>query len=281
MLTSQPHRFAFALAVAGLACSASAWAGEDRMLDDFAVEFGLFSSNIDANLRANGATDSGSRLDLHRDLGVPDSKSLPYVELTWRPWRRHEFTFNYYHNDETQHRELARDIDFQGNHYIADALVTTKFATDTYGIGYRYWAWIGDDAAFGLYAGLQSYSVSLKLTGTVEVVGADGSVEGTRTVTSKASTDIPDPYIGLSYRYQINDWARFIADGGAFKAKLGDIDATLYNANLGVEMLPWEHVGVVVQYSYNKIDADLTKNRFEGNFNARFSGLQLLAKLRF
>jgi hypothetical protein len=270
----------------GVSTLASFWlagaaATEAPMLDGFAVDFGLYANSFDADLRASGSGNRGTDINLKHDLGLDDSRSLPYLDMTWRPFERHEFLFSYYSDDVSNSRTLARDITIRGNTYTAGASLSSKFEYDSYGVGYRYWAWIGDEAAFGLNVGLQAYSFDLKLRGTVSVESPGGGASTVDDFETKASTSIPDPYIGVSYRYQMIDWARFVADAGAFKANVGDVDATLYNARLGIEFYPWQNFGIVTQYSYNKIDADISKGSFDGNATFRFSGAQVLARLRF
>ncbi|MHA6203427.1 hypothetical protein ACXU4B_03270 [Dyella soli] len=265
-----------------LATMAPAMADDHPMLDYASVSAGIFTNDLSASLRFDGRVrNSGTPLDFSRDLGQGGTQSLPFIEGTWRPWERHEFELTYFHDSNDASHTINRTVVFNNQTLNAGATLNSKFSLDAGGVTYRYWAWIGDRAAFGLTAGLQAYSFELKLKATASVQGANGGGSVTRSINSKASTDLPDPSIGLAYRYQMADWARLVADGGAFKANIGNIDATLYNARVGVEFYPWQQIGVVTQYSYNKIDADVTKNRFSGNATFRFSGLQLLFKWRF
>lgn len=270
------------LALLMLSGVSSAWADDDLMLDTFAVNVGVFASRTDANLRVDAnAANRGTSIDLNHDLGLGGSNLLPYIGFSWRPFRRHEFEFSYYENDESTSHELGRDISVRDVTYLAGSQVGARFSYQTYGAGYRYWAWIGDRAAFAISAGLKSYRSTLKLDGTFDTTGSGGSGSNSVSVVTRASTHLPDPYIGLSYRYQMTDWLRFTADGGAFKSSINDIDATLYDARAGLEVYPWESVGIVAQYAYNKIDADLKKDRFLGAADLRFDGAQLLLKYRF
>jgi len=274
-----PLSLLFFLAAAG---SQSAFAQVDHALDNFSFSIGAFSSSTDAKLRADGTTvGSGTPVNFDRDLGQGGTSALPYFDATWRPWDRHEFEISYYSNSNSSTRTLSRDIVFNGNTFIAGAQLGSKFSTDAGSLTYRYWLWSDERAAFGFSAGLQWYSFTLDLTGTAGVVGPDGSVTQTATTHAKASSTLPDPSLGLSYRYQIADWVRLVADGGGFKIKIEDVDATLYNARLGVEFYPWTNFGIVTQYSYNTIDADVSRTNFLGNANFDFSGFQVLLKVRF
>lgn len=274
-----PLALLFALAAGASQC---AFAEVDNALDNVSVSVGAFSSSTNAKLRADGTTTgTGTEIDFDRDLDQGGTKALPFFAATWRPWDHHEFEFNYYTNSNSSTRTLTRDITFNDKTYIAGAQLGSKFSTDAGSIVYRYWAWTDENAAFGISAGLQWYSFTLDLNGTAGVVGPDGSVTQTATVHAKASSTLPDPSLGLSYRYQMVDWARLVADGGGFKIKIDNVDATLYNARLGVEFYPWTNFGIVTQYSYNKIDADVSRTSFLGNANFDFSGFQVLLKARF
>ncbi|WP_130618020.1 hypothetical protein [Dyella amyloliquefaciens] len=262
--------------------SGTALADDHPMLDYFSVSGGLFANSFSGGLRADGnVRDSGTTLNFSRDLGEGGTRYLPYLNVTWRPWDRHEFEFDYYHDSTDHSRTLNRSLDFNNQTLVLGTALNSKFSLDAYGLTYRYWAWIGDNSAFGISGGLQAYSFSLKLKGTVSASGASGATSATREAEGKASTDLPDPSIGLSYRYQMAPWARFVTDAGAFKANIDQIDATLYNFRVGVEFYPLENWAIITQYQYNKIDADVEQNRFRGNATFRFSGGQVLVKYRF
>ncbi|WP_201314232.1 hypothetical protein [Dyella sp. EPa41] len=276
-------RFALPACVICLVLASTPVHADDHpMLDYFSVSGGVFANSFSGSLRADGSfKNSGTTLDFSRDLGEGGTRYLPFLNVTWRPWDRHEFEFDYYHDSSSHSRTLNRSLEFNNQTLLVDTTLKSDFTLDAYGLTYRYWAWIGDKGAFALAGGLQAYSFDLKLTGTVSASGAGGGASASREGHAKASTNLPDPSIGLSYRYQFESWARFVTDAGAFKANIGNIDATLYNFRLGVEFYPWENWAIITQYSYNKIDADVDKDRFHGNATFRFSGGQVLLKYRF
>lgn len=260
----------------------TAHAEVDRALDEVSISVGAFANSSSASLRADGAiAGSGTLVDFDRDLGQGGTKSLPYFDVTWRPWEHHEFELSYFSESNSHTRTLTRNIIFNGNEFIVGSQLGSKFSVDAGSITYRYWAWTSDDAAFGVFGGLQWYSISLDVNGTVGVTGSDGSVTQTGTASAKVSSTLPDPSIGLSYRYQMADWARLVADGGGFKINVENVDATLYNARIGVEFYPWTNFGVVTQYAYNKIEASVDRTNFLGNADIKFSGFQVLLKARF
>lgn len=257
-------------------------ADDHPMLDYLSVSVGGFSNNTSANMRADGAVkDSGSRLDFSRDLGQGGTRTLPYLDVTWRPWDRHEFEFTYYHDSNDSSRYLNRTLEFNGDQLAVGAQLSSRFSLDAASAGYRYWAWIGDRGAFGVSVGLQAYRFSLKLSGNAFAATNNNEVSTSATRTARVSSDLPDPWIGVSYRYQATDWVRIVADAGAFKANVDQVDATLYNGRVGAEFYPWDHFGVITQYSFNRIDADVSRSQFRGDVDFKFKGFQLLLKLRF
>lgn len=260
----------------------AARADDHPMLDYLSVSVGGFANNTSASMRADGSTrNSGTRLDFSRDLGQGGTKALPYLDVTWRPWDRHEFEFTYYHDSRDSTRYLDRTLQFNGHQLQAGAQLDSRFTLDAAQVIYRYWAWIGDRGAFGIAAGLQAYRFSLKLSGNAFVSTSNGVMTAGANRTGRVSSDLPDPSIGISYRYQAADWVRIVADGGAFKANVDQVDATLYNGRIGAEFYPWEHFGIVTQYAFNKIDADVSRSKFNGNADFKFRGFQLLLKARF
>jgi len=282
MFASRRVHVSSLLALAAGCLGQVAHAEVDRALDDISISVGAFANNSSATLRADGALlGSGTPLDFDRDLGQGGTKALPYFDVTWRPWEHHEFEFSYFSESNSQTSTLSRNIMFNGKEFIVGSRLASKFSVDAGSITYRYWAWTSDDAAFGIFGGLQWYSISLDVNGTVGITGSDGGVTQTGSASAKVSSTLPDPSLGLSYRYQMADWARLVADGGGFKIKVENVDATLYNARVGVEFYPWTNFGVVTQYTYNKIEADVERTNFLGNADIRFSGFQVLLKARF
>ncbi|MET3650525.1 hypothetical protein [Dyella japonica] len=257
-------------------------ADDHPMLDYLSVSIGGFANNNSASMRADGhVKNSGTRLDFSRDLGQGGTRTLPYLSVTWRPWDRHEFEFTYYHDSTDSTRYLNRTLQFNGNQLDVGAQLHSRFTLDAGSVGYRYWAWIGERGAFGVSGGLQFYRFSLKLSGNAFAANGSGSATASGSRTARVSSNLPDPSIGVSYRYQAASWVRIVADAGAFKANINQIDARLYNARVGAEFYPWEHFGITTQYAFNKIDADVNKSNFNGNVNFRFKGFQLLVRARF
>lgn len=258
-----------------LAASGSCWALEP--LDTFSVRVGGYVTNFDTKLRADGRTGNGTQLDLHRDLGLEKSNAIAIVGLTWRPWEKHEFGLSYYRDSADADRNIDRDFDFNGEHYLTNTRVKASFDLDAYEAYYVYWAWGEERWALGPRVGLLWYSMDLGLTVSADVNGTPTSGRASNTV----NADLPAPTIGGSWRWTPVEYWRIAADAGYFKADVNDIDADITFGRAGVEFIPWENWGFSLDYTLRRIDADVDGSRLDGDVRFVDSGLRLGVVYRF
>lgn len=246
-------------------------------LDTFSVRVGGYVQTFDTEIRADGETQSGTRIDLRRDLGLDDSNAIGYVAFSWRPWEHHDFGLAYYQDDADATRVLQRDIVFEDTTYQASGRVRTEISTDAYEAYYIWWAASHETWALGPRLGLIWYSLDLSLT--LEADGAGSPVGGT--VSDSVDADLPAPTIGGSWRWTpAEDW-RVSAEAGYFSVDVSDIDADVTFGRVGVEWFPWERVGFSLDYTMSRIEADSEKSSFTGNLEFNDSGLRLGAVYRF
>ncbi|TQM12116.1 hypothetical protein FB548_2041 [Pseudoxanthomonas sp. 3HH-4] len=246
-------------------------------LDTFSARIGGYVTTFDTEVRADGETQSGTDIDLDRDLGLDDDAVIAYVGLTWRPWDRHEFGLSYHGNGTDETRVLSRDIEFDGNVYEASATVRAEFDVKAYEAYYVWWAASDETWALGPRAGLVWYSVDMKIDLELDAQGeqAGGTVSG------RVSADLPAPTIGAAWRWSpAEDW-RISADAGYFSAEINDMDADVIFGRAGVEWFPWDRVGFSVDYVISSIKVDAMKTSFDGHLDFVDSGIRLGAVYRF
>ncbi|WAC64560.1 hypothetical protein OVA13_07330 [Pseudoxanthomonas sp. SL93] len=270
-------RYALIGIAGSLALCSMAPAHAVEPLDRFSARIGGYITRFDTDVKADGETQEGTEVDLHRDLGLSDDDAIAFVAVTWRPWDKHEFGLAYYGNDSSASRELTRDIVFDGTVYEASATVDSEFDLDTYELDYTWWAASHEDWALGPRVGLIWYQMDLRLSAEVE---ADGEQVG-GTISESVDADLPAPVIGADWRWTPGEDWRVSAELGYFSAKLNDIDADITYGRAGVEWFPWERVGFSLDYTINHIKADAEKDRFDGSLDFVNSGLRLGAVYRF
>lgn len=256
-----------------LACSAHA----AEPLDTFSVRVGGYISTFDTEVRADGETDSGTTIDLERDLGLDEDAVIGYVAVAWRPWENHEFALAYYGNKTDETKQLSRDIEFDGTVYEASATVRSEFDVTAYEAYYVWWAASHESWALGPRAGLVWYSADLSIDVEIE---ADGEQAG-GTVNRGISADLPAPTIGAAWRWSPSEDWRISADAGYFAADFNDVDADVLFGRAGVEWFPWDRVGFTLDYVVSRIEADARKSSFNGQFDFVDSGIRFGAVYRF
>ncbi|HEY5804096.1 MAG TPA: hypothetical protein VIT90_10435 [Lysobacter sp.] len=246
-------------------------------LDTFSFRIAGYISRVDTQVTADGETQRGTQVDLKRDLGLDGDSTIGLVAATWRPFENHEFGLSYYQDSFDATRTLSRDIDFDGTTYPATATVRSEFNFDAYELNYNWWVANNETWALGPRLGLIWYSVELDLRLQV----AAGGNQGGSGVNSNVSADVPAPTLGASWRWTpAKDW-RIYAEAGYFTANINDIDANVTVARGGVEWFPWERFGFMLDYNYNKIDADADASRFDGSLEFEDSGIRLGGVYRF
>jgi hypothetical protein len=268
---------------AALMFTSQAFADDDTWaLDRYGFYAGSFTNDlnlrgrINGNIEAEGTIIDGTVVDFDREFDFGGSHSLLLLGGTWRPFDRHQLSFDYHRDTREGSRSLQRDIVFEGETFPVNARVDAKYQAEVYDLRYTYWAWLTQRNAFGVSLGLVDYRVGLSLRG-------EGTFSDTGTMQSlKASTDsdIPAPLLGLSYRHAFNERLRFFADAARFKARFHSVDGDVTDLHAGIEYFPWEHVGFAALYSIYEIDADVERHSLKGQLDLRSSGFQLLLRIR-
>ncbi len=268
-----------ALIATALLASASLECRAVEPLDTFSGRIGGYITEFDTELTADGENEEGTRLDVKRDLGLDESNTIAIVGLTWRPFDKHEFGFNYYQDDAEASRQNSRRFVFDGTTYETNSTIRSEFDLDAYEGYYVYWAVSNERWALGPRLGLIWYDMSLSVSLEAD---ANGNPIAGGSVSDSVDADLPAPTIGGSWRWVPGggDW-RVSADAGYFSVDVNDIDADITFGRIGVEWFPWESTGISLDYTARKIEADADTNSFTGNLDFVDSGLRLGVTYRF
>ena len=257
-----------------LACCTGLHAEEVGALDTWNVAVGGYALNLDARLRVDGDL-RGHEFDLSGDLGLDRNRDVGLFSLGWRPFERHQFDISHYRDELSNTRILDRQITVDDETFTIGARLDSRFDNEVYDFTYTWWLQAAPRQAFGLNVGLVGYLIDLDLR-------AESNASGVVIERSaSASVDLPAPKIGVSYRRAFGDGWRFTASGSTFETSVGDIDARVLDARAGIEYYPFSRAGVRLQYSINRINAELDDPDFHGRARLGFSGLQLQLVGRF
>lgn len=263
-----------------LALSAPAHAerfdGDTLALDRFSFSAGTFVSDIGASASADGSVEnSGTTVDFDRDFDTSDGGSLDFLELSWRPFDRHELRLQYFDDTLEGERRIDREIVFDDEVFPIGAEVRGALDVSVLDVAYTYWAFLNERTAFGISIGVVRVDAEASLAGELTV--RDERVE----LDASVSEELPAPKVGLNFAHAFNEKFRLTADVGTFEKSIGSIDGRIWDANIGFEWYPFEHVGLVLRQAYTKIDAELDRDDFDSEADINFSGTQALVRVRF
>ena len=230
-------------------------------VDRASIQLGFTLPDFDTEVRADGQTSDGTRVDLSRDLGLESSNLVGSLGLTWRPWDNHEFSLTYFNDDSDATRRITRDISFDGTDYQVNSTLRSEMDVDAYTLAYVWWMKHESNWAIGPRVGMVYYDIDLSLQLTADAAG-NAISGGARASTSP---QLPVPVIGGSWRWvPAKNW-RLKLDAGYFSADFDNVDGSVSYLNGGVEWFPWQNWGLTLTYSHQNIDVEASRNAFNGD----------------
>lgn len=248
-------------------------------LDRIGFSVGSYVNRFDTEVRADGHnTGSGTTINLKRDLDLDPDNLIAFARLTWRPFDRHEFGLSYFGNSvEAEHR-LDRDIVFEDELYQARATARANLDLRSLEAYYTWWGFSSDTWALGPRLGVTVYRVELGLELTLDV---NGNPVGSGAVDGNYRGDLPAPTLGASWRWTpAEDW-RIAADAGWLSTKINRIDGTVGYVRLSAEWHPWQHAGLMLEYSFMDVSASTEREHFTGHLDLRDSGVRAGLVVRY
>lgn len=246
-------------------------------VDDVRVRLGGYLTQFDTEIRADGTTEAGTPIDLENDFDLGEEDFVVFAGAEWTPWERHTFSLGYFQDQQSNSRVLTREIQFRDQLFETTSEVSAKFEIESTDIGYTYWAFLGEDSAFGIRAGLAAYRLSLDLDAVLEADGTEASEERR----AEAKTDLPIPTIGVDWRWTPGDQWRLYANAGYLEGDTGDYDASMFSYRLGVEYFPAPSIGIWLDVGENDISANVSRPRFNGDLDLAEGGVRAGLSWRF
>jgi len=259
----------FAVAVAGLLGPARTVA---QPLDEFSMRVGGFVTHLDTTIRADDPSGRrGTEVDFERELGLDDRDVIEFIGMAWRPWRRHEFGLNYFHETLSGGRRLERELVFRGELFEVNAAVYSALTLESFEFHYTYWAYMSERLALGLRLGHLDYRIATR----IEVLASDSDDPLQPRLRVTTSNTIPAPSIGIDLNVALAEKWRFNASVGWLEADLDRVSPLITTARAGLEYLAWERVGVWADFALNRVRADYRGDTLGGKIEIREGGLRL------
>lgn len=253
------------------------YAQQSPAVDRVSLWLGAYAPYTDTVIGAAGSIrgrDVSGGVDLEHDLGFQRRKVTPRVRLDFLLGEHQGFSIDYYQVHRTRTRALDADVDYLGDHYAASALVAGKLNFNFGSVAYRWWLGSGNDV-FGIGLGGAYYGVHAGIGG---VATLDGEAAQASTSTSARAWA---PMLQLGWRHTFDEHARIYANVSGVKKNGGRLDGHIYNAAVGVEWLPWQHVGLGLEYGYTRIRLHQHHSAYDADLDMKLTGPSLFVRAHF
>lgn len=238
------------------------------------LQVGGFRPDIDSGISIHGTNGRiGDDLDMESDLGMSDSKTSPWVGLSYRVADRHRIGISYFGLNRTAGKTLERNFNIGDQTYSAGLDSHSTLDIDVTVLDYNYLFSKSEHHEAFVAFGLHRIGVSTSVAAEASISnnnggGISGSIE-----TTARSVNAPLPVFGIGGTYAFNDdWA---ISGGLryFGINLDKIDGSLGTADVSVQYHPWRNVGLSLGYAFDRLDMDLNKEKWQGSARYDFKGV--------
>ncbi len=267
-----------AVAVLAFALAAPSPAGAQSysdVPDSFRLEIGGFRVGADTKLALNrgGASEV---VDFESDLDLEETGNRAFLEVFWRPGRRHLLSVAYQRFDrEGSGRTLQRDITWGGVVYPVGFTATAETGADYVSGAYRFAVYRNDRFEIGPALGIGYLTVDASITATATAGGAS------QTLSQSAEYGTPTGNLGAYFHAWLAPRVLLRGDYRYIIVKPEDSEASIVDARAGLVFHPWPRVGIGLQYVYTKFryDRGVLSSSLGGSL--RYAGGQIVAGFAF
>ena len=243
---------------------------------------GYFIASMDSGFRIGSGTNGlGIDLDVEDLLGLNTSETAFRLDAGWRFSKnlRHKLQFSWFRIARSGEKFLNESVEVPdgegGETTLGPGQFSTEFNFDIIELKYEYSFFLDERADFNIGIGLFVMPIEFGFSGVVDGVG---------------STDIreditaPLPVIGVGFDFAITPKWFVRQQLDIFYLEIGDFEGSIIHANLGLEWLPWKHVGFGFGIDHMNVGveargSDYPGIDFIGNVEFDYFGAQLYIKI--
>ena len=252
------------LAVLGLAVCGLA-AGQERtshpaLSDRWTIQIGAYVPNVDTTAYINSTSGArGTSVSLEDDFNLTDRKSMPSILAGVRLGERWKIEAEYYSLHRSGARSISRTINWGDNVYAIGTTVSSEFNSDVYRLSGGY-SFIKD--------GQRELGVALGL----HVTDFETAVSAAGVGANSNDTLAPLPTVGLYGAYAMTP--KWLLSGRVdyFSLDYNEYGGSLINFTAGVDYRFSRHFGAGLAYRHVDYDVTVTRARFNGGIEYKFSG---------
>jgi hypothetical protein len=270
--------FTFVLTAVGAGLALASPARAEEMIpgggEEFKIIGGAVLARIDTSVAVDGTVSEGSDIELEGPGADKDANSF-IVGAQWRVGSRHRISGLYF----TTRNE--RSVSFDQSITIADDTLVPPTTLNSVArnrfllADYRYSFVKNEDVELAGVIGAYVNKFTIDLTGTATVQNntAGTITNTTRSVEYRPGVTVPMPLIGASIDWFATPRLKLGGSLTGLKAKIGDIDGSVYVASVSAEYMVTRNFGAGLSFMRADLEVDVNKDNFKGELNWRNDNL--------
>jgi hypothetical protein len=210
---------------------------------------------LSSALRADSGNYKGTNIDVVRDLGFDDKKSLPSAELTIKFAERHKLRFDYLDFAYQGDKVASSNVIFNGVVYPVNSRLKTDFQLRSIKAGYEYDIVRGD-------GGYLAFRIA------ADNAAAKASIETSGTISTSASASAIAPVVGISGRFFPTQRISITGDicGMSFN------NSSVYDGSIYAGMSYIKNLGFTVGWRIMRIGLNVESKVSDTQWSGAFAG---------
>ena len=275
---ARPVRTApFALCAAMLGLFAQA-AHAQHSEDGYWLHLAGYRPSIESTARSDVLVGSspGTTVRFEDELGLASRETLPWFSTGMRLGTDWRVELEYFSLRRSGTKSISRDIVWSGVTYPASATLSSRFDSDILRLSAG-WSFLRTDRTeLGAVFGLHTTRFTIELAGQTSLGGATAGGQA-----RAQDALLPLPTLGL---YGKHDFSRALSVQGRvdyFTLSYGDYSGGLVNVMAALGYRITDNVGLALGYRYVDYAVDITRPKWLGSVEYRFSGPFMSLQLGF
>src|SRR5258708_4413980 len=245
----------------------------DEMLT---LNLGAILNQFGTSASLNGPGLDGSRTNLESS-GLKKSLSSFDAGGTWRFLSRNRIDVLYFSANRSGSKSIDRELNIDGVVVPVNSTLSAQAKNQFVDVDYRF-SFIKNDTyevagLLGLYGG--QYKFNFSATRPIEGGGQMSVLNQT------TSTTVPLPLIGATLDWYVNPRWKISGSASGIKAHIGNVDGSAVVAGVNTEYMLVRNFGIGAGYLFTKLNADVTKNSFNGNLDSKMNSVSLFGQFKF
>jgi hypothetical protein len=227
------------------------------------LTFGGIVARIDSGIGIDGTTADGSLLDLE---GVSGKREIGNVVVgaEWRIAPRHRINGIFFRTSKNRALSFNQTVTIGDDTLVPPTTLASKSKNNFVFATYQYSFVKNKDVELSGLIGAYVNKFSADLTGNATVTNSGGTTTINKAVAYRPEVTVPLPLVGASVNWFASPRVTLGASLSGMKAKIGDIDGSVYVATVSVEYMFTRNIGAGVSYMHTDADVDVTRNNFVG-----------------